>query len=52
MTAQIYAKLRYEQSKLNRMPLGDPKTLKQSQMVDRLVVEYYRALELEARRVS
>ena len=41
----IYAELRREQEKLNMMPLTDRVALqKQSEVVDELVVEYYRGL--------
>ena len=41
----IYTELRREQAKLNMMPLTDRVELqKQSEVVDELVVEYYRAM--------
>lgn len=41
----IYTELRREQRKLNMMPLTDRAALqKQSEVVDELVVEYYRAM--------
>ena len=45
MIDRIYRELRREQKKLRKMTLGDPGILAQSLVVDRLVVEYYRALE-------
>lgn len=47
----IYAELRREQRKLNMMPLTDRAALlRQSQVVDRLVVEYHRAMRREQGR--
>lgn len=41
----IYTELRREQAKLNMMPLTDRAAIqKQSEVVDDLVVEYYRGL--------
>ena len=51
MIDRIYRELRREQKKLRKMTLGTPGILAQSLVVDRLVVEYYRALEME-RKVS
>jgi len=50
VTDQIYAELQAERQKLNAMPLGDELTLKQSLVVDRLIVVYYRALAEERKR--
>lgn len=48
MTAhKIFAQLRREQRKLNMMQLGDPEILKRSERVDRLVMEYMKAVNRE-----
>jgi len=53
MIDRIYRELRREQRKLRKMTLGAPVILAQSLVVDRLVVEYYRALEeCERRKVG
>jgi hypothetical protein len=50
---RIYRELRREQNKLRKMTLGAPETYRQSLVVDRLVVEYYRAMEeCERRKVG
>jgi len=52
MLDRIYCELLRERDKLRKMMLGTPETYRQSLVVDRLVVEYYRALEECERRVS
>ena len=52
MLDRIYRELRREQKKLRKMTLGTPETYKQSLVVDRLVVEYYRAFEEDGRKVG
>jgi len=47
MINRIYRDLRREQKKLRKMTLGTPEAYRQSLVVDRLIVEYYRALEME-----
>jgi len=46
MIDRIYRELRREQKRLRKMTLGAPGILPQSLVVARLVVEYYRALEV------
>ena len=41
---QILADIEREKLKLSKMPLGSELTLQQSMVVDRLINEYYRAL--------
>jgi len=41
---QILTDIEREKAKLSKMPLGSELTLQQSMVVDRLINEYYRAL--------
>ena len=41
---QILADIQIEQNRLNEMPLGSESTLQQSQIVDKLINEYYQVL--------
>ena len=49
---QITAELKREQDKLNQMPLGSDLTLRQSEIVDELINEYYRALAAQGGKTA
>jgi len=49
---QILTELKREQDKLNQMPLGSELTLRQSEIVDELINEYYRALAAQGGNVA
>lgn len=49
---QIYAGLQQEQQKLSTMPLGEESTLKQSLLVDKLIIAYYQALAVEKNKAA
>jgi len=48
---QVFNDLHWEQQKLKKLPLRTEPTLKQSILVDKLIVEYYRALKAERRAI-